>query len=249
MGSYQGINRCGLAATTKQGYVCEIVEYINANNVTVNFVGTDAFVKTYWKGFIDGRLENPYHPTFFGLGYKGVGDFKFIVDGKKTKACRGWIAMLQRCYGKEGLPTYRGCEVCESWYNFQNFAKWHKENYVDGWELDKDIFGKGSKLYSENTCCYVPKRLNLLVSQVLAEDETGVYVDQRNKVETYTAKYSKRYLGTYNTRKEAQEKYEDELHVVGMGKIKEFEGIVSSYILKRIRSLLELRSAKGCQDA
>ena len=36
---------------------------------------------------------------------------------------------------------------------------------LEGWELDKDILQKGNKLYSKETCCFVPHEINLLLTK------------------------------------------------------------------------------------
>ena len=71
--------------------------------------------------------------------------------------------MLIRCYNKKDLeknPTYKNTTVCIEWCNFQNFAQWFEKNYIDDWALDKDILVKGNKVYSPETCCFVPREIN-----------------------------------------------------------------------------------------
>lgn len=81
------------------------------------------------------------------------------------KAYRVWGAMLERCYGLNGgpkYPSYEGVEVCDEWrYNFANFLEWHNQNYVDGWQLDKDLLSPADSVcYSPDTCCYLPLEIN-----------------------------------------------------------------------------------------
>ena len=66
--------------------------------------------------------------------------------------------MMERCYSehrKEKAPTYIGCSVSPEWHNFQVFAVWFYENYIDGYELDKDIKIKGNKVYCPDACMFV----------------------------------------------------------------------------------------------
>lgn len=80
-----------------------------------------------------------------------------------------WIGMIARCYNKNRLkknPSYNGCSVCEEWHHFSNFMKWLEDpnnGYNVGYHLDKDILVKGNKVYSPETCCFVPPYINTLI--------------------------------------------------------------------------------------
>jgi hypothetical protein len=80
--------------------------------------------------------------------------------------------MLERSYSKnikDVQPSYKNVTVCEEWHNFQNFAQCFEENYnpeyMHGWHLDKDILVKGNKVYSPETCCFVPHEVNTLFTK------------------------------------------------------------------------------------
>jgi hypothetical protein len=82
--------------------------------------------------------------------------------------------MMMRCYSlkwSSKFPTYKDCIVDERWHNFQIFGEWFEENYVEGFELDKDILGKSSKIYSPETCCFVPQEINLMFTKRLERKE------------------------------------------------------------------------------
>jgi hypothetical protein len=77
--------------------------------------------------------------------------------------------MIRRCYcsNTQKIQTsYINCYVDEKWHNFQNFCEWCEINYVIGFPLDKDILIKGNKIYSEKTCCFVPREINNLFCKV-----------------------------------------------------------------------------------
>jgi len=102
----------------------------------------------------------------WGIGVNNEGKYKSRVNGKHTIVYNAWCCMLQRCYDNKlhlRNPTYKDCRVCEEWLNFQTFAKWFTENYKNGYQLDKDLLVKGNKVYSPETCCFVPKEINLLI--------------------------------------------------------------------------------------
>lgn len=91
--------------------------------------------------------------------------------------------MYDRCYREDYLkkhPQYRGCSVCEEWLNNrESFYNWVAENYyiIEGEQidLDKDILVKGNKVYSPDTCIFVPHVIN-----VYYENLTRNPVQQKN---------------------------------------------------------------------
>lgn len=96
---------------------------------------------------------------------KGKNDYDGIltVDGKIIKSYTTWDNMLARCYSGEyqkTKPSYVGCYVCDDWLNFSEFKKWFDENYVEGWQLDKDLIDIKNKMYSPSTCVFIPGWLN-----------------------------------------------------------------------------------------
>lgn len=77
-----------------------------------------------------------------------------------------WHSMVARCYSKsyhKYKPTYKDCTVCHEWLTFSNFKRWFDKNYVEGYHLDKDILVKGNKIYSPETCCFVPSEINTIL--------------------------------------------------------------------------------------
>ena len=109
-----------------------------------------------------------------GVGVYEAGEFVCIEDGNVTKEYALWGAMLQRCYSEKyhaKQPTYVGCSVSEMFKNFQQFAKWvvQQAGYgLTGWQLDKDLIYRGNKIYSENTCVFLPRNINMLLSVLAA---------------------------------------------------------------------------------
>lgn len=78
---------------------------------------------------------------------------------RNSAALKIWYGMFTRCYNPNYHavePTYKDACVCEEWWTASNFKKWFDENYVEGYQLDKDILVKGNKVYGPNTCCFVP---------------------------------------------------------------------------------------------
>lgn len=156
--------------------------------------------------------RNLYDRTVFGIGFMGEGPYKSCVNYKKTPQYICWKNMLQRCYSSEyheRQPSYIGCEVCEEWHNFQNFAQWYDNNYYEvpgkRMQLDKDILYFGNRIYSPCTCIFVPHNINSFFTHI-----SGVHLKSKdNKWEATTSDGEGNYiyLGYRATREEAMELY------------------------------------------
>ena len=137
----------------------------------------------------------------YGVGYIGVGKYKSTEKGKATRCYKTWSHMLERCYDKKyhkKESTYIDCIVCEEWHNFQNFAKWYEENYYEveneKMNLDKDILFKGNKIYSPQTCIFVPNRINVLFTKsnkVRGEYPIGIHKYSENRIRVLCSIYNK----------------------------------------------------------
>ena len=158
--------------------------------------------------------RDPYRRNTYGIGYIGEGQYKSSNEGKKTSQYSCWMNMLQRCYSEkyhERQPTYIDCEVCEEWHNFQNFAQWYEDNYYEvpgkKMQLDKDILHPGNKIYSPETCVFVPQNINSFFTHT-----SGVHFkakDNRWEATTSNGEGKYIYLGYRITKDEALELYKD----------------------------------------
>lgn len=160
--------RVGLINKNNYGSSMEIIQYNKANDIWVKFEKGEA-VHANWDSFINGKIRNVYDKSAFKIGYLGEGEYKTGINGKHTPQYITWHGMLKRCYDEKyqtKQPTYKGCYVCNDWLNFQNFAKWFDQNYYEikgkRMELDKDILIKDNKVYSPDTCIFVPQSINSL---------------------------------------------------------------------------------------
>lgn len=137
--------------------------------------------------------------------------------------------MKTRCYNANYYKiwkNYEGCSICDEWLeDKKSFYEWVDHNYY--WikgepsvELDKDIIVPGNKVYSPDTCIFVPKRINDLFEHIHGRKKNGlpVGVSYSEKKGKYSANVSKsydskdgkkknRYLGCYDTPQEAYEVY------------------------------------------
>lgn len=188
-----------------------VLEYNHAKDVLVKFVDTGYKCRTQIDKIRKGQIKDPYFPSLYGVGYFGVGYYKAKnKDGKNSKPYNVWLNMLGRCYNPKSdrYNAYgaKGVTVCSEWHNYQNFAKWYTINNHNEWELDKDILFKGNTVYSPNTCCFVPKEVNNLLTGKDSKKDlpSGVTHAYGGK---YRVNTSKGHYGTYATLDDAIEVY------------------------------------------
>lgn len=143
----------------------------------------------------------------------GVGKFDIDATRTSSKTIRNayfvWYDMLCRCYSKkfqEKQPSYIGCVVCEEWKLFSNFLAWFEVNYKEGCELDKDILFKNNKVYSPETCIFLPKRINTLIlrqKRKRGEYPIGVHNNGSSFIANIKKDKKTLYLGSFKTKEEA----------------------------------------------
>jgi hypothetical protein len=156
--------------TNNAGQSGFVLKYVNAFKVYFQF--DSGWIGCFQIGDIKkGEFKDKMHPSVFGTGFVGNGEYKPRENGKLTKVYNAWAAMIRRCYDskyQQRNPTYKGCSVSKDWHDFQNFAKWFEENYpADGnrYDLDKDYLVKGNKIYSAHTCCFLSPQQNVETSR------------------------------------------------------------------------------------
>lgn len=152
---------------TNEGYDILITEYINRHKVKIKFLDEYGYERySTSQNIKNGEIKNPYNKTVYDIGFYGDGDYTARANNKKTLHYIKWFSMFNRCYDEkyhEKQPKYKDCEVSKEFHCFQDFAKWMDENWYDYpqmLELDKDLLVEGNKVYSPNTCCFIPKEVN-----------------------------------------------------------------------------------------
>lgn len=197
-----------------------IKEYRKAIDIDVYFPEYN-YTKTNvdYGNFKKGTISCVYERRTFGVGYLGEGKYTMSMNGKHTKCYSTWLNMLARCYHKENEKNYyQICEVRHEWHNFQGFSDWFQANYyeIEGqlMNLDKDILCKGNKIYSPDTCVFVPQNINKLFTKrdnCRGDLPIGVVYNKSNK--KYNARCDvngkKKTLGYYNTPEEAFQVYKN----------------------------------------
>lgn len=218
------IDRVGERNVNNFGSKMVITKYRNAMDIDVYFPEYDYITKNVQYGnFKKGNIKCPYERRYYGIGYLGEGEYEVRENGKLTKVFTTWHSMLQRCYSEKyhgRQPTYIDCKVCKEFHNFQNFAKWYENNYykVEGerMHLDKDILLKGNKIYSKETCIFVPERINTLFTKcdssrgksvIGTSPKNGKYQVECKIFNSETGKSKREYLGIYDMQEKAFEVY------------------------------------------
>lgn len=150
----------------------------------------------------------------------GINEKKYPtqIDGKNIKAYGIWLAMVTRCYNKKCQtknPTYVGCSVSSNFKSFSYFYEWCHEQVgfgLDAYHLDKDVIYRGNKLYSEDTCVFVPREINLFFCDSRAargEFPIGVslYKARGNYTAECTVNGKRKSLGYFTSPQEAHAVY------------------------------------------
>jgi len=157
----------------------------------------------------------------YGIGTKGV-EYPTRIDGKTVKEYKVWGGMLERCIEKwwRKYPTYTGTTCSENFKHYSFFYEWCNEQIGFGntdengksWHLDKDLLVKGNKIYSEDTCVFLPLRLNLLLTRCnAARGSSPIGVHRTPCLGKFRATCreanKQRHLGRFSTQQEAFQAY------------------------------------------
>ena len=141
-----------------------VLKYNSALKVDLVFLNTGYTTTTRIDHTRTGTVSDKLYPNLCGFGFIGIGDYKAKEGKSLSKPYAAWSGMIKRCYEEKRLkrnPTYRDCTVCDEWRNFQSFAKWFEKNYIEGYQLDKDILVDGNKIYSPEFCSFVTPKENI----------------------------------------------------------------------------------------
>ncbi len=222
------IDRTGERGMNNFGSQMIIIQYRKAIDIDVYFPQYNWTTKNrVYDVFKKGTISCPYEKRYYGVGYLGEGKYEAWKNGKVTKCYKVWAHMLERCYSKkyhEKEPTYKNCEVCKEWLNFQVFAEWYYKNHyeIEGQRmcLDKDILLKGNKIYSPENCVFVPYNINVLFIKrdkcrgnlpigVTYYKQTGKFVAQCGIYDNEKKIKRTKRLGYYETPEEAFKIYKE----------------------------------------
>ena len=180
----------------------KVLKYNDSANVEIQFVKTGFETVARLTNIRNGKVKDPYLPSVYSIGIVGT-KYPSTINGVLTKEYDLWHNMLRRCYSdkyQKKQPTYEGCQVSENFKSYEYFYEWcHKQIGFDNdgngnpFHLDKDLLVKGNKIYSEDSCVFIPVEINsLLVKRTASRGEhlIGVYWHNANKA--FRARVSKK---------------------------------------------------------
>ena len=148
----------------------KILKYNDSKNVEIRFLKTGYEMEVQLGNIKIGNVKDPCLPSVYGVGILGT-KYQAKINGVITKEYKLWTSMLVRCYSdicKKKYPTYESCEVSDKFKSYEYFYEWcHNQIGFSNqsWQLDKDLLIKGNKVYSEDSCVFIPSEINSLLTK------------------------------------------------------------------------------------
>ena len=198
----------------------KIVKYNDYENVEIQFLKTGFETVVQLGSIRNGEVKDPYSPSVFGVGVVGT-KYPSMINGVQTKEYELWKSMLRRCYSdkyQKKYPTYEGCKVSDRFKSYEHFYEWCNKQIGfdnDGFHLDKDLLIKGNKVYSEDSCVFIPQEINtLLTKSTSSRGEHLIGVCWHKARKAFMAQVGKgkgklKHLGYFTTEIEAFNAYKE----------------------------------------
>lgn len=224
---------------TKKSGKIQVVDYCSSTDVTVMFLDTGFKTKTYLSLIKSGNVKDITLPHVLGVGYT-EGLPTRCKDGKLILEYSYWQSMLARCYCKS--KSDGTCSVSDNFLRYSIFKNWC-QNQVGfgnvGWHLDKDILVKGNKVYSEDTCCFVPVEINCIFGsnkKVRGNNPIGVYYEEDRGLFQVHIRVGgvRKFLGRFTTESSAFSAYKlaKENHIRTVAK--KYKDVIDSRVYKAL---------------
>lgn len=217
MGDFD-VKYIGREFENRVGEKCFIVDYKSSKEVVVMFY--DGYYTTAQMSNIrKGAVKNPFSEKGRFLGF-GVADVMVSTKSPTYKYRRLWEAMITRVCSREDT-AYHNVTISQDWAILSTFLedikrfKGYDKVVTDGWVLDKDILSVNGKIYSKDTCCFVPPEINsLLVSMGKPKGDypLGVHFCKREGkfVAQLHVKTTMKHIGYFDCQDEARAAYKRE---------------------------------------
>ena len=208
----------GTAYQSKNSGCFTITSYLDSYNIGIKFINTGYEMVSKLNHIKGGNVKDPYSLSVFGVGVVGA-KYPSKINGVQTKEYDLWKSMLRRCYSdkyQKKQPTYEGCQVSDKFKSYEYFYEWCNSQIGfgnSGWHLDKDLLTKGNKVYSEDSCVFLPNEINLVLTKCTASrGEYLIGVSWSDTSKSFIARVRKNkgkqeFLGYFKTEIEAFKAY------------------------------------------
>ena len=166
------MNIVGKVFKTKNYGEFIVTKYDSCDGVHVKFINTGYETVSQVTNVKEGTIRDRLAPSVMGVGV--IGEAQVFSPKKYLQDYMVWFRMLQRCYSENRQtkqPTYKGCTVSDNFKYFPYFKDWCvkqvgfgvADDNLEQFALDKDILVRGNKVYSEDTCVFVPREINMII--------------------------------------------------------------------------------------
>lgn len=238
----------GMEFVNKKGFKWRVVDCVRLKHVLVEsleWMPYEVFTKK--DQILRGNLLYPYGKHKDGC-YKGEGSWLYSV---KNPYMQLWCGIRSRTLNdnfKQKHKSYLNCTLCPEWMCLQNFCDWADSTYPKefpdvAWEIDKDLLSN-SGVYSPETCCWLPKEINLFLSK---KSEKGIYEKEgkrgssfalfvREGTEVYKEKKG-HYIGSYPTYADAVAKWKEVKQNRLNALIEKYRHCLSHVVIEKLSSL------------
>jgi len=165
----------GTTYTNSQGLLFRLIEKVSQkgeknSRYKIQFVDTGYIAEASLPNIRNGTVEDRFQLSVCGVACLGN-------PTEHTKAEYNlWRNMIVRCYDSNN-PAYHkygalGVTVSKEWRYFEDFLKsiakvpnyWRWKSNPSAWQLDKDYYG--AKQYSKNTCIFLSREDNQMLTHI-----------------------------------------------------------------------------------
>ena len=169
-----------------------------------------------------------------------------------TELSDKWNGMLGRVSYKDNIydveskftEPYQDVYLFEDWLIYSKFKEWATQFNYTGSDLDKDLLSN-SKMYSPETCCFLPHQLNIMI-QTRSVGNSGMVGVQYFKGSSYY-KVQDYWMGeilrtySYRCKYEAHKKWQQlkSKNILKASEIYYREGRITGHVVERLNEISE----------
>lgn len=168
----------------------------------IKFIQTGTVKQVLVRDAIRGRVKDQYYPKIYGVACVG----NTYTNNDHRYFYNKWKAMLSRCYNEKDPKHkfYKNCSVSKEWLCFENFIRdvpllpgyeemmLNKDEIIYSLDKDKLQQVKENKIYSKETCVWVPfldnlrqEAIDYRLNNVTTSNYYGIVLDKgRYKVQS-----------------------------------------------------------------